>query len=268
MRVKKPLLEFGPMGRALLAIAGALALFYLFQDNPDLIALHYIGLVFGSDVESWTKTRLMSAHRLNAIALIGPSPMFGLWGLMAVLLALHIHPARIRWWWHAALIALAAGSPLLGLRGFPYWLHGGGFPIKVELDLAFLTSYSIAYVLLIAVVFGATRSKMVLVGIALICIASTVSVYTVVSRSPNLLYLGSASNGRLWFVIAAWAWNPLLLAVLLSWAIPARIRCRRKTWPCPECQYDMRNLETNTCPECGVVNERAPVNATATPASE
>ena len=121
-----------------------------------------------------------------------------------------------------------------------------------DIMLAILMADVIKTLLLCVILILTTRSKFVSVAIA--CFGVCTLIY------PVALYHYGIFSTPLWlnraFLYFAWAWNPLLLAVLLSWAIPARIRYHRQWWLCSECNYNMRNIETNTCPECGVVNER------------
>jgi len=259
MRTRKRLLGFGRAGWLLLAVAVPLAVLVLFTENPDLRVISAVRALFGEQAADWTQS-LFGSHRLNAVPLIGPSPMFGLWGLAAVLVAFQIAPKRIRWWWRTSIVLFALVSPLFGLRDFPIWLSMSNAPVGLSIEQAFLVSYACSHLLLITLLTGATRSKLVFGGVVLLGIAAVASVYTVVTKMPWLLYIGTSSNGRIWFVIAGWAWSPLLLAVLLAWAIPARLHAR-KWYECVRCRYDMRNLNTNTCPECGTLKERAPESA-------
>ncbi len=255
---EKPLLGFGWMGWVLLAIAGALAVFVL-RENPDHRLLHVVNTTFGSDAEKWFERAFLGSHRLNSAPPYGPLPFFDLWGLSMVLLAFQIHPRRINPWWIITIILLAILTPIVRTQ--------------IEFNPTFLKlsnswkwgntatySFLIFSTVLLATLTLATRSKSVLIGMTAVFITYLIAFEF--SNIRSFLFVALRGSERTTGVsLMCWSWNPLLLAIVLSWAIPARVRYNR-WWLCFECGYNMRNLGVKTCPECGTCNSRMPSPAT------
>ena len=253
MHVEKPLLGFGWMGWVLLAIAGALVVVWVTGYDLQYQLLAITHALFGDygvySVSAYLIYQGISCTHENSLA------QFSLWGLCASLIVLHIYPKRISLWRVIPLIVWAVSAPILN-HSISRLIHNAlpdSTSIFVSVNIAYATDYAIVCIML----WFMSRSLRVAVGVSVLF--GVTIVFTVISTR----YLLQFRPG--WLValerIYLLAWNPLLLAILLSWAIPARIRYNR-WWLCFKCGYNMRDLESTTCPECGAINTRMPSPAT------
>jgi len=268
MHVKKPLLGFGWMGWALLVLAGALVVVWVTGYDLQYQLFAVTHSLFGDEgVWSTYETLIwLNWSTLNTYPLGIPGinmSHFGLWGVFATLIAFHVYPKKIRSHWWAAIVLWGSVSPLLMHQLIRYMRTLPENSYMHSVDGRIVVPELCLFLAVMFLLGCSTKSKWVVFGVGALVILSPTNIYFFSNAGSDMkpawprTLLG-------WYVLA---WNPLLLAVLLSWAIPARIRYNR-WWLCFKCNYNMRNLETNTCPECGGVNERMPANATAIPASE
>jgi len=256
MRVEKPLLGFGWMGWVLLAIAGALVVVWVTGYDLQYQVLATIHALFGDQVLWFISARFFAMHSFNA-ATTPPQTGFGLWGICAVCIAFWVYPRPLGWWRWLIPIAWGVIAPSvwwdmqrINHRGMQYI---GSTDIMLTIIISLALMALIHWMILTLV----TRSRTVAISIAVLGICTLVQ--PIAMNHYGLMSVPPWISKPSWYL--AWAWNPILLAILLAWAIPARIRYNR-WWLCSKCRYDLRDLDTTTCPECGMVNERIPATDT------
>ena len=264
MRANKPLLGFGPAGWALLAVAVVLVVALITGYDLRHQIFRAIAYLFGPDVLKPLIYYVLYPHWLNIVAVNRPPEMFfGLGGMCAVLIGFQIHPRRSPAWVGLAVVALALSLPILHpLAGL--WISGRGFyPVGVILPGAHypgeLAVFIAAHATVVGVLWTVTRSRHIAIGVGAVFLLAIVAEW-----GPLNPLLNARNEALLWVSQStAWAWNPLLLLVMLSWAIPARFAARRASEAlCPTCSYDLRGITVEVCPECGQVvasgDERTP----------
>jgi hypothetical protein len=224
---EKPLLGFGWAGAVLLVVLLALAVPTIVGVDLRYQLQRAVHACFGWSGTVWLTTVGLWCHRLSL-----ERPGFSTVSLLYVLLALHVHPRRVRWWWYAALIAVALAAPVVELhRALRFWPPPWSFII-------WSTASSAAAGLCLA---GAVGSWKPLPWIGVGVAAGALMKWSVETRAAL-----ATPEMMAWFC----AWHVMWAVPLLAWAMAARVR-RRPPYACPECGYDMRGASAARCPECG-----------------
>ena len=271
----KPLWKFGWAGYCASAILGALVLalacgvdvrFWIFSKVTSLLGIKALYWFVGS----WlTSNGIYDFPFISAnLGWRGaPFMRFSLVTMCLVLVALQVHPRRTRicrWIPVVAMGVLVPGLTYSVTRWFiPH--YGSSTPASpTEIERAFTKWQCASGLLSIAVVALATRSVLNgLVTAGFVAGGTWLSLEADrASAIPPLAPLFTRVHPTMsWFIQLSWAWNPLLFAWLLVWAIRAR-RAVHPEYACQKCGYDVRRSPPGPCPECGAM----PITTPAQPA--
>jgi hypothetical protein len=249
MKPAKPILGFGPIGYALLAVA--LALLWILVSGYDL---RYQIMRLINDSLGWNYMYQYVMWYLLANYYCLLSPRFGVLSLVYVLIALHLHPKRVAWWWY---VFLAFGAQVTA--GWYWWSSGifrGSTPFPIQFGSTYIqqiTAELLIGMVTSVVLWRISRSWFVAWASALIVLWS-IGWKAIDWLFPSTMSI-EWSNAYPW--IGACVYHGLMAYILLQWSIRARFRSRRDD-VCQSCGYDLAGLPGNTCPECGSAIEPHP----------
>ena len=251
----KPLWRIGPAFWILLPIAIALALILLSGIDGRYYVLRTIQWLFGTDAMMWFVTVGLTFHATDFNALsfgVPPEAHFGLVSLCLTLIAMGVHPRRFPIWTYLAIAATALALPPMQAVGgarlsvllFPGAPYGGWQTMVASAICSGVVALAAG-----AVLWVLTRSLVIL---AFLVTTGALAAWLNAEVLGNLYSSGwlLGDSAMLYKSLLDWIWNPALFTLLLWWAIRAR-RAWKPAWACPACGYDLRNLSTPNCPECG-----------------
>lgn len=248
MKPAKPILGFGPIGYALLAVA--LALLWILLSGYDL-RFQIMRLI--NDYLGWNRLYLYVMWYLIANNNSLLSPRYGLPSLLYVLLALHVYPKRVAWWWYLLLAIGAQVTAGWYLWSGAVWVGRPPFPIQFGSPHIQRIAAEIVIGLATSVLFWRiSRSRFVAWASALVVF------WSIWWKMVGWVLSYTATNNDYWIVywwIGAIVYHGLMAYILLRWSIRARLRSRRDGF-CQSCGYDLAGLPGNICPECGSAIEQ------------
>lgn len=241
----RPIWGFGPMGWLLMLCLLTLSACWARFD-----------LVFGLQ---WSVCRVFGSEavmHLTVYGLVFPrvvidQPAYAPFGLAATLLALHIAPGRRRLLIGSIVVAWVSAAPrlffpLAGLR----MLRGASPDPFISMLFAQLYIEAASCVLLALL----TRSWRVgmLVGLACAC------------TWGHVWYSNKPGSGPAWpLVYSLVAYQVMIAAVLLAWAVRGRLSVLRPGHICEVCGYDLLGTPSPICPECGHTGAGVPARLMA-----
>jgi len=231
VRQHKPLLGFGPVGWASLAVLTAFLIALARGWDPVYtvarIIWHFSDDQIGNWVRIWAKVWLYPAQMMLGVT-------FGIWGLLYASVAFFIHPRRL------PLTPIVLLFATVGVEAFAYGFTTPAFQARFPIHLMTILRLAAAATEL-GLILWITRRWW--------CAAPLIIPLMWNAVVPDLAR-------------APWAW-PYLDSVriaahvaiaipLLVWAVSARLRPAPSTRPCPACDYDLTGLNDSArCPECG-----------------
>ncbi len=245
---RKPLLGFGWAGWVLLSI----------------LVVMIVSLAAGHDLRYRLQELIMHTLGVDAmmqftIQLSYLGICFGTWPphehvgpltLCIILLALHLHPRRVGALRLLPLWGFATVGPLLWFRLFlslSFQMRGEGRP-----ELAMLVSASIWWAVGLVVLWWAVRSWRIALPIGLVLLLPLAT-----HALPWLEWEGYLSESVVAELKAVQrhaglAMNAALALILIPWGLRERLRVL-PPHACQACGYDLRGLDSPTCPECGTL---------------
>ncbi len=244
--VLRPLLGFGWAGWVLLAIAILLSIFWAMGVDLRYQLLFVVHRVAGDHATYWLVSKVLTWHYVEVVAVFPPDPDFGLVTLCLILVAIHIHPRRRRWWTYAALVAWAIVAPSLVVLVYDVRKALWG-----QHDIAIMTPSMARIVISAALVAQITRWWPIplMMGVIGTCCLFNESAASQRLGWGTSVPLPEWMGDMMLSALIRWPYYPALIGLLLWWAIRARLAVPGEGH-C-DCGYDMIGLTGPTCPECG-----------------
>jgi hypothetical protein len=245
-RERKPLWGFGPAGWALLLVAAALVWVLITGNDLRHQLLRLINETLGPGAVYWIVSRPLVGHWFAA-----RSAEFNPIALTYVLVAMHVYPRRLRWWWYAALASGMIIAPAAAWVLPSSWRGtrtGPGLPVTM------LATQLGANLAVIAVLCAMVRDRLIAAGLLAFFVLTATFHW----------WFWAVAGAASWSGYGAWfannaatpTWHCLLASILLAWAVRERRRVSRP-WECQVCRYDLRGVTAARCPECGAESNPA-----------
>jgi hypothetical protein len=261
---KKPLWKFTWRAWALVPVAIALLVVLLTGFDLQHQSLRLYHAIFGANATMNLVAFGMAPHMLDMMwtqsnfghHFAPPGAHLSLVTAMLSMIALAVHPIRGKVWHHALLIAMGLLIPPIAFSGVS-WLQYAVLhhPPKshflssheADEDAAHLLA-AIACALLLWLITRSWRLSLVLALLLFIGALHEIEGMRNYQRHEPLLFAWdtAAPLGQVFL----WAFNPLIFACVLFWAIRARLRVIPDHC-CGACGYDLSATHARACPERG-----------------
>lgn len=254
-RSPKPLLGFGPVGWLAAAVLAALIGLLLAGIDPRYELLRFTHNTLGPRSMDALLLRILTP--LNLAEWRGQGHRFGPIAMCAALVALQIHPRRAGLARTATVVAAGLGFPFL------YWyllllamgiVGRSNFAASRYADAGILLAFGLLTAALLRWWTRAHRPALCFLPWLLGIPVLTLLAFNL-PEGWVLPWTHDAANRAL--KAAVLSFNPALAAILLVWAIRARLR-PADAGRCAACDYDLAGLAAARCPECGAPLESTP----------